>query len=419
MANFTGRFHVELQQGLGSTWNNDLAALQHSMISFARYSALLRQTDLRRTFAASILGRLPIGVSGLAILLLVQGATDSFARGGAAAASYVVGLAGVAPVVGRMIDRYGPRRILLAAGLLFPAALVALVLAVEARAVVAALASAAAAGATFPPISVCVRTYFRRRLGDDPLLTAAYSVESVLIELIFIAGPMLVAFFVAFATAAAAVLFAAACGLAGTLLFLRTPAMHAWHIEQRTTRSFLGPLGEEGFPALVGVVLLFSSAFGFLEIGVSAYAMEKSDAALAGVLLGIISAGSALGGIAYGSRTWHVPLARQFASALALMALGLGVLAMHWQPLTFAIWGTLAGIAMAPALIVQSMLAARIARPEHATEAFTWTTSALLAGVGIGLAAGGALLEWLPSSAAFAAGACAALVAAAIALLAL
>jgi predicted MFS family arabinose efflux permease len=59
------------------------------------------------------------------------------------------------------------------------------------------------------------------------------------------------------------------------------------------------------------------------------------------------------------------------------------------------------------------MLAAKISRPEHATEAFTWTTSGLLAGVGIGLAAGGVLLERLPSQAAFAAGAAAALLAAA------
>jgi hypothetical protein len=43
----------------------------------------------------------------------------------------------------------------------------------------------------------------------------------------------------------------------------------------------------------------------------------------------------------------------------------------------------------------------------------------LLTGVGIGLALGGALLEWLPSSAALAAGACAAFAAAVIALLAL
>lgn len=389
------------------------------MISLARYIALLREPELRRTFAASVLGRLPIGVSGLAILLLVQGASGSFARGGAAAACYVVGLAAVAPGLGRAIDRYGPHRILLASGLLFPASLIALIAAVEAQAALPALAFAAMAGAAFPPISVCVRTYFRRRLGDDPLLAAAYSVESVLIEIIFIAGPMLVALFVAFMTAAAAVYFAAACGFAGTLLFLRTPALRAWHIEQRTTSSLLGALGEARFPTLVGVVLLFSSAFGFLEIGVTAYAAEKSDVALAGVLLGIISTGSAFGGLAYGSRPWHFPLARQFAMALALMALGLGVLALRWEPVSFALWGALAGIAMAPALIVQSMLAAKMARAEHATEAFTWTTSALLAGVGVGLAAGGALLEWLPSSAAFAAGACAALLAALIALLAL
>jgi hypothetical protein len=49
-------------------------------------------------------------------------------------------------------------------------------------------------------------------------------------------------------------------------------------------------------------------------------------AALAGVLLGLMSAGSALGGLAYGSRAWHFPLARQFAAALALTAVGLAVL---------------------------------------------------------------------------------------------
>ena len=389
------------------------------MISLQRYARVFAQGDLRRTFAISVLGRLPIGVTGLAILLLVQTSTDSFARGGAAAACYVVGLALIAPILGRAIDRYGPRRILVATGLLFPSALVALVAAVERNATLPALALAGAAGAAFPPITVCVRTYFRRRVAEEGLLAAAYSAESVLIELIFIAGPMLVAGFVAFASAAAAVWFAAACGLCGTLLFLRSPALRTWHIEPRTTRSLLGPLSEPGFPTLVTVVLCFSSAFGFLEVGIVAYAAEAGDAALAGILLGITSAGSALGGLAYGSRGWHYPLARQFAIALALMALGLGILALQWQPWLFAPWAALAGIAMAPALIIQSMLAARISRAEHTTEAFTWVTSALLAGVGIGLAAGGALLELSPSSAAFAAGAGAAFVAALIALLTL
>jgi hypothetical protein len=261
-----------------------------------------------------------------------------------------------------------------------------------------------------------VRTYFRRQLGDDPMLSAAYSAESFLIEMIFIAGPMIVAVFVALASAAAAVWFAAACAFAGTLIFLRSPALRAWHIEAHTSRSLLGPLGERRFPALVAVVLCFSSAFGFMEIGVTAYAGEKGNTALAGVLLGVMSTGSALGALTYGGRAWHFPLARQFATALGLMAAGLAVLTLPWSPLPFALWCVLAGIAMAPALIIQSMLAAKIARPEHATEAFTWITSALLSGVGIGLAAGGALLEVFPSTAALAAAACAALLATLLAL---
>ena len=60
---------------------------------------------LRRTFLISIIGRLPIGVTGLGILVLVQSATSSFARGGFAAGCYVSGLALAAPGLGRMIDR--------------------------------------------------------------------------------------------------------------------------------------------------------------------------------------------------------------------------------------------------------------------------------------------------------------------------
>jgi len=67
----------------------------------------------------------------------------------------------------------------------------------------------------------------------------------------------------------------------------------------------------------------------------------------------------------------------------------------------------------APALIIQSMLVAKTARPEHATEAFTWSTSALLAGVGIGMALGGTLVEYWQSPAAFCAAGTAAIAAAA------
>ena len=160
------------------------------------------------------------------------------------------------------------------------------------------------------------------------------------------------------------------------------------------------------------IVACYAIAFGLTEIGVAAYAAEANRPALAGVFLGVMSAGSAFGGLAYGSRRWRRPLARQFSATLAMMGLGLLPLALPWQIAAFAVFSTLGGVVMAPALIIQSMLVAKTARPEHTTEAFTWSTTALLAGVGVGMALGGALVEYWRSPAAFCTAAAAAIAAA-------
>ena len=372
------------------------------VISLSRYASLLERPELRRTIIASVIGRLPIGILGLAILLATQAASGSFGQAGAVAACYLAGLAVMAPVLGRAIDRTGPSRILLACALLFPATLVTLVVALNLGAPVwTAFALAALAGASFPPITVCLRTFLRQRLSEEAQLATAYSLESVLIEVIFIIGPMLVALFVAYLSASAAVLFAAVCGLAGTLLFRRSPVLAHWRIEQRHAASLIGPLSVRGFVPLLAVILAYSGAFGLLEIGVTAFAAEAGKPALAGLILGLMSVGSAFGGLAYGSRSWRLHLPRQFALMLLLMGLGIAALGLVGNAIVFTVLGIAAGIAMAPALIIQSMLVAKIAPPHYATEAFTWSTSCLLTGVGLGLAAGGLLLEGANSAAVF------------------
>lgn len=388
------------------------------VISLARYSAVLGQPGLRSAIVASVLGRLPIGITGLAILMLAQDTTGSFGAGGAVAACYVAGLALVAPLLGRLIDRYGPKTTLLCCAFAFPSALAGLVAALSAPAPTwLAFALAGATGASFPPITVCMRTFFKQQLQEQTLLATAYSLESVLIELIFILGPVLVAIFVALASPAAAVLFAAACGCAGTLLFQRSQAVSQWRIEVRGGASLFGPLAEPGFVPLLAVIVCYASAFGLVEIGTAAYATEAGGPALAGVLLGIMSVGSAAGGLVYGSRSWRLPLATQFPLMLGLMGLGVAPLALLHASWAFGLWCLAAGIAMAPALIMQSMLVAGNSRPEHSTEAFTWSTTGLLAGVGLGLTLGGGLLEHAKSSAVFAAAALLSLAAGLLALL--
>ena len=298
--------------------------------------------------------------------------------------------------------------------ILFPASLAALIAAVLKGAPTALVfACAAVAGATFPPITVCMRTFLRQRFAEEAALAAAYSLDSVLIEVMFIAGPMLVALLVAVASPALAVACAAACAFMGVHLFLQSAVLRQWRIERRAVSTLLGPLAERRFIALVLIVACYAIAFGLTEIGVAAYAAEANRPALAGVFLGVMSAGSAFGGIAYGSRHWQIPLARQFSVTLAVMGLGLLPLALPWETAAFGVFSTLGGIVMAPALIIQSMLVAKTARAQHATEAFTWSTSALLAGVGIGMALGGALVEYGRSPAAFCAAGAAAILAAA------
>jgi predicted MFS family arabinose efflux permease len=385
-----------------------------TMISLARYTSLLSLHDVRATFLASLIGRLPIGITGLSVLLLVQSSSGSFAEAGSTTASYVAGLALVAPLLGRLIDRQGPRQILATCGALYPLLLILLVGSLAwGTATWASLLFAAAAGATYPPITVSLRTFLKQRLPDASSLSTAYSLESVAIETIFIVGPMIVAFFVAAASARIAVLFAAACAAAGTFLFLRSPALKRWTHQPPRASTLFGPLSVRGFRPLLAIVLTYSLAFGLVEIGVTGFAAEGGRPALAGLLLGLMSAGSVTGGLVYGSRAWHLPINRQFALALALMGAGilpLAVLSGFW---TFACFAAAAGVVMAPALTMQSILVTKTAQADSLTEAFTWSATALLAGVGLGFALGGAILQHAGSAAVLLAAAAASLSAAA------
>lgn len=365
------------------------------MISLSRYTELFQVPGVRAALVASIIGRLPIGMATIAILLFLQDRSGSFAVAGSAAALYVLGLATVAPFLGRMIDRLGPLRVLSVSAVIYPGMLLALVLLAthtDSRAWIAL--TALVAGASFPPITICMRALYPRLVHDVGQLQTAYSVDSALIETIFIAGPALVALFVSAGHPYGAVLFAAVCAAAGNVVFLRSAAVRTWAIHARSERrSLLGPLRFTRLRAVFLSTLLYALAFGLYEIAVTAFAAAHGRPAAAGVILALASVGGATGAIIYGSRDWKVPVPRQFLVLIALMTGGLLLLASLSGLAAFALASVLAGAPMAPVIASQTLLVSRLAPREMLAESFTWSATCLLGGISAGIAAGGLLAE--------------------------
>lgn len=365
------------------------------MFTLRRYRALFAVPGLSAAFVASLLGRLPIGLAGLAILLYVQARSHSFAQAGVASAVYVLGLAVVAPTLGRLIDRLGPRPVMTACSLVYPVALALLIVAVESGAhPVWTFAAALVAGAALPPVSVCMRALFPRVVDDPALLPTAYSLDSALVEFIFIVGPALVAACVAAGYPAVAVALAAAAATAGTSIFLRAEIVKSWRpARERGRAPGPGLLRRPRLLLVYAITVCYSVAFGLFEVAVTAFATAAGRPALGGVALAMASVGSAAGAIAYGSRHWPAPLARQFVAALLAMAVSILLMAPLDSMVLVLLVAVLAGVPMATVISIQSLLLSQLTPREMLAESFTWGTTCLLGGISLGLAAGGWLVE--------------------------
>ncbi len=359
-----------------------------------RYRDLFRVPAIRATMLASIPGRLPIGIAGFAILLLVQNKSGSFVTAGVASALYVLGLATVAPMVGRAIDRVGPLPVLRLCAFVYPAMLAVLVVLVSVQVHAFAIALCAyVAGAALPPVTICMRALYPRNLSDPALLQTAYSVDSVIVESVFVVGPALVAFFLASGMPEGAVLLAAIAAGAGTGWFMRTPAIRDWQVRARGTGNGRGIFTVPGLVLLYVATIFYSVAFGLYEIGVTAWATQRGMPAMAGVALALASLGSALGALAYGARHWQAPLRKQFLIALGLMAAGSLVVAPVNDGYLFLLANLVAGAPMASVIATQSLLLARLAPHDKLAESFTWGGTCLLGGISGGIALGGVLAD--------------------------
>jgi MFS family permease len=358
------------------------------------YLAVLRAGRIGWLELATLIGRLPIGICGLALVLFLKEETGSFAAGGAVAGGMAFGIGLGAPFMGRWVDRRGTGVLMLLATI-HATGILALVVLGKADAPTAVLVLVAAVtGCAFPPSPSVLRARFPALLRDRPdLMQTAYALDSVLLELTFVTAPLIVALVVVVLDSAAALVVGSATALVGTAMFLALlPADGA--IEPHDgPRDWLGPLRSPAIRALVVTMVPVGFGIGAVEVSLPAFSEAEGHRELAGILLATWSIGSAAGGFFYGVRPLGVPVARAHFYFTLLLPLGFlpALLAPSMALMAFLI--VPAGIFIAPLIATRNELASTVAPPGTATEALTWPLTALVGGIALGAAIGGALAD--------------------------
>jgi predicted MFS family arabinose efflux permease len=370
-------------------------------LGLARYRALFDVPYVRRLVLSGMLARLPAGMIGLALLLLVREQGGSYAAAGLVSGAYFVATAVGAPVSGRLVDRRGQARILFSRALIFPALLVGVcVLALLDAHVALVGAAGAASGVMMPPVGASLRTLWPRLFADAELRAAAYALEASLQEITFIVGPLLVAVLTAAASPALALGVAATVGGVGTMLIALAEPVRAWRPDERHAGSFLGALESRGVLTIVFLSACLGIGFGGTEVGFPAFAERHGGAELGSIPLSLFAAGSLVGGLVAGARVTMPPL-RLLRVSTVLLTLGLALPLLGWSLPSMAFLAFVAGLAIAPVVMSAYGLIDAVAKRGTAAEAFSWITTAVFAGFSIGMALGGTLIDAYGAKASF------------------
>jgi len=368
-----------------------------------RYLAVLRRPSVAFALGASVVGRLHESMIAFGVILVVT-ADGSYADAGWVLAAYGAGGIVAAPASARLADRLGHRPVLAVTAVGHAAAVLAL-----ARGVGPLLPVAVVAGLLTPPLTPALRSTLPRLVGDELRLTA-FALESTVQEVIFVAGPVVAAGVAWLAGPEAALVVAASTtvlGVTGYLIAVGRADGRTGHAAQAEAPSGDGRSLDPREPLATAEVLrLMAGAAGFLlvlsiaAVAIVAAASGPSARAGSGVLLGLSSLGSMLGGLAFGARARVPALPRRFvalaggvavtAVVAPLAATGVGVVMLGAAVLIY-------GATIAPVGTVLFGRLSEVAGTSRATEAFGWMGAAMGVGGVLGDAGGGWLATVSPT----------------------
>ncbi|MEN3362267.1 MAG: hypothetical protein V7637_6249 [Mycobacteriales bacterium] len=347
------------------------------------YRALLAVPGGPAFSAAAFIMRLPIAMFGLGTVLLVVSSTGSYGAAGSVSAVGALVQAAVAPRLGRLVDRLGQSRVIVPALAVHAAGLAALLVPALAGAPVWALFPGAALyGAAYPPAGSLVRARWANAVAGTPLLATAYSVESILDEVIFIVGPVLVTVLAVGVTASAGLLTAFGFATIGTLALARQRRTEPPPLPRVDGAAHPSALRLPGLRVLIAVAVALGGLFSSMEITIVAFAGEHGQRPRAGLVLALIATGSMLSGLLYGGVRWRRPLRRRLLAGITALSVVVAGYSLAHSVGQLAVFAFIVGLAISPTLIPVFGLVEELVPAAIRTEGLTWLTT----GIGVGLA---------------------------------
>ena len=358
------------------------------------WARVIRAPQVVDLSLASILARLPFGMGGVSLVIFVHAHTGSFGIAGLVTGFYTAGFAVAGPFLGRLVDRRGARPVLAPASVVCALALLSIVAIGEGGAGTAPLAVACAvAGAAVPPVSGVVRRTWPALVPRRDL-THAYLFDSVLIEIVFVCGPLLTGLLSAAVSPAAPLFAAAGFVLVGTAWFLLVPVVRAERPAPPEHHTRAGALASPAIRFIILAGLPIGASFGALDVALPAFGADHGSTALGGLFAAAISLGSMLGAIVFGLVGPRFGNLRQASLKLAvLQPLVIAPVLLAPDSVVLVFLAVLAGTFAAPMVTLRSRVAELTMPPGTGTETFTWLLLAVMGGVSASAALAGPLVE--------------------------
>ena len=157
------------------------------------YRGLFNGPGVKGFVLAGFIGRMPMSMLGIGIILLVHGITGSFAIAGAVAGTCNIAFAVAAPLSGRLVDRFGQHRVIVPFATVNAFALAALMLSAWLGLPTWTLyLCGLLVGVTSLSLGSMVRARWSYLHSGSAKLHTAFAFESVADEVSFVTGPALV-----------------------------------------------------------------------------------------------------------------------------------------------------------------------------------------------------------------------------------